>query len=346
MKSRIQPRPGFTLIELLVVIAIIAVLIALLLPAVQAAREAARRVQCINNFKQLGLAMNNYENSNNVLPPQMVLTFSGAAVSWKSSWGVTSRILPYLEMGALYNAINYTLKVSDATNSTAVAASLKTLICPSEVNPQPFTSTSAAGVTSTYGISNYGWCEGDWYVFGGPGGVATRSAFGPNLSRPFAAFTDGLSNSLFGAEVKAYTPAYHDCPGAVPSNLASPSALPDPAAVIAVVAGSASQCKTPASGHTHWSNGNSFYDGFTTALTPNTRSPAGTPPQDSDYVSEDEDDGGPTYSAVTSRSYHPGGANALFGDGSVRFIKSSVNWQTWRALGTVGGGEVVSSDSY
>ena len=102
----------------------------------------------------------------------------------------------------------------------------------------------------------------------------------------------------------------------------------------------------PGGGHTHWSNGNSFYDGFTTALPPNTRSPAGTPALDSDMSSEDEDDGGPTYGAITSRSHHPGGVNALFADGSVHTIKDSINWQTWRSLGTVGGGEVISSDSY
>ena len=102
----------------------------------------------------------------------------------------------------------------------------------------------------------------------------------------------------------------------------------------------------PGGGHTHWSNGNSFYDGFTTALPPNTRSPLGTVAADGDMSSEDEDDGGPTYSAVTSRSHHPGGVNALFGDGSVKFIKNSINWQTWRALGTVAGGEVLSADSY
>lgn len=104
--------------------------------------------------------------------------------------------------------------------------------------------------------------------------------------------------------------------------------------MIAAVASAPSQCKAPAAGHTRWCNGNTFYDGFTTALPPNTKVLAGTPtPQDSDLVSEDEDDGGPTYSAVTSRSYHAGGVNVLFGDGSVHYIKSTIAWPTWRAPG-------------
>src|SRR5208282_4567028 len=97
-------------------------------------------------------------------------------------------------------------------------------------------------------------------------------------------------------------------------------------------------------GHTHWCNGNSFYDGFTTALPPNMRSPAGPSALDSDMSSEDEDDGGPTYAAVTSRSYHPGVVNTLFVDGSVHAIKNTIAYQSWRALGTVAGGEVVSAD--
>ena len=102
----------------------------------------------------------------------------------------------------------------------------------------------------------------------------------------------------------------------------------------------------PGGGHTHWCNGNSFYDGFTTALPPNTLSPAGSPALDSDMSSEDEDDGGPTYAAITSRSYHPASVNTLFADGSVHSVKNSISVQTWRALGTVGGGEVISADSY
>jgi prepilin-type processing-associated H-X9-DG protein len=102
----------------------------------------------------------------------------------------------------------------------------------------------------------------------------------------------------------------------------------------------------PGGGHTRWSNGNSFYDGFTTALPPNSRAPAGTIALDTDLCSEDEDDGGPTYSAVTARSYHAGGVNVVLGDGSVRFIKNSIDWRMWRALGTIGSGEVVGADQY
>ena len=348
---------GFTLIELLVVIAIIAVLIALLLPAVQAAREAARRAQCVNNLKQLGLAMHNYESVVGALPPQMVLSFTGAgAVAWKSTWSASSRVTPFLEQGSLFNAINYTNKVSDASNATAVGVQIKTFLCPSEVNQQAYVGTSATtGLTTTFGISNYGWNVGTWYSFGGfASQTPTTGAIGSNLSRTFASFTDGLSNTLLASEVKAYTSAYHDCmsvPNGAPTGA---TAYPDvPTVLASVYAAPTAGCKLatarsglPGGGHTHWSNGNSFYDGFTTALPPNTKSPLGTVALDGDMSSEDEDDGGPTYGAVTSRSYHSGGVNSLFGDGSVKFIKNSVNWQTWRSLGTVGGGEVISSDSY
>jgi prepilin-type N-terminal cleavage/methylation domain-containing protein/prepilin-type processing-associated H-X9-DG protein len=344
---------GFTLIELLVLIAIVAILISLLLPAVQAAREAARRIQCINNLKQLCLAMHNYESSNSCLPPQEVLQFNAAgSVSWKSQWGVTSRIIPFLELGPLYNSVNYALKTTAADNATVVATSITALICPGEINPQPNVTTSASGLTTTFAVSTYGWCEGDWFVFGGvTTPMSNRSAFGPNMSRRLAAFTDGLSNTLLGAEVKAYTPSYHDCGPVPPPASANPAVSPDPATIIASVANApTSGCRiaagTPGGGHTRWCHGNSIYDGLTTALSPNSRAPAGASGLDTDLSSEDEDDGGPTYAAITARSYHPGGVNVAFGDGSVRFIKNSVDWRTWRALGTIGCGEVTSSDSY
>lgn len=337
---------AFTLIELLVVIAIIAVLVALLLPAVQAAREAARRMQCLNNLKQLGLALHNYESTNGVLPPQQVVGYTGMTLTFQSQWGATSRLAPFLELGPLYNAINYSRTTGDAANLTVVSTSIKALLCPSEIRPQPNTIINDSGVTSTYAVSNYGWCSGDWYTFGGLGAAPGRGAFGTNLSRTFAAFTDGLSQTVVGAEVKAYQPAYHNCPGSVPANLATPSASPDPSTVLSVVASAGSSCDTPTMGHTKWCHGDTFNDAFTTTLTPNTQSPATLTGVDSDLVSVDEDDGGPTYSSVTSRSYHPGGVNALFGDGSVKFLKSTIQWQTWRALGTVGGGELISAESF
>jgi prepilin-type N-terminal cleavage/methylation domain-containing protein/prepilin-type processing-associated H-X9-DG protein len=349
-------RQGFTLIELLVVIAIIAVLIALLLPAVQSAREAARRIQCTNNLKQLGLGMHNYEGSNGVLPPEMVLTFtSTGTVAWKSQWGATSRITPYLELGTLYNAINFNNKTTDTSNATAVSIQLTVLLCPSEPNLEASTSVSSTGVTSTYGVTSYGWSEGTWYTFGGfAGGGPTPSAIGSNMSRRLASFTDGLSNTLLSAEVKTYTAAYHDCGLVPPPGPTGPLANPDPATVLASIAAApAAGCKLaaapagmPGGGHTRWCNGNSFYDGFTTALPPNTVSPAGPSAFDSDMISEDEDDGGPTYGAVTSRSYHPGLVNALFADGSVHAFKSTVAYPIWRALGTVASGEVISADAY
>ena len=343
-----KPSHGFTLIELLVVIAIVAVLIALLLPAVQAAREAARRIQCVANLKQMGLALNAYESANGVLPPQEVLTGMGTqSPIWKNMWGVTARLSPFLEQGPLYDAINFTLHVSDPTNTTVVSSTLKVLICPSEVNSQPYASTSASGVTSTYGVSSYGWCEGDWYVYGGVGSQANRCAFGVNLSRSFAAVADGLSQTVLGAEVKAAQPEYRSCfpdgsGGTFPA-LSNPNSVPSPSDSPAVIASAAPQCLLLV-GHTTWANGNSDDDGFTTALPPNTRVLVAG--QDVDLHTINESDGGPTYAAVTARSYHAGGVNALFGDGSARFIKNSINGSVWRALGTIAGGEVVSADAY
>jgi prepilin-type N-terminal cleavage/methylation domain-containing protein/prepilin-type processing-associated H-X9-DG protein len=341
-------RPAFTLIELLVVIAIIAVLIALLLPAVQSAREAARRIHCTNNLKQLGLAVSNYESANGALPPQQTMQQVGTQQPTSyTSWGISARLAPYMELGPLYNAMNFSQKYSDPPNTTVSYTTLKYLICPSEVNPMPNVNPSKG---ESFGVSNYGWCVGDWYVFGGAGAVTNRSAFCVNSSRSLAAFTDGLSNSLIGSEVKAYQPLLKSCfangSGGTMAGLNDPNNVPSPAnSAQYIVAAVAQGCKVDV-GHVKWSIGSACYDGFTTALPPNTKVLAGIPPQDFDLDTIDENNGGPTYAAITSRSYHPGGVNSLFGDGSVRFFKSSINGITWRALGTIGAGEVISSDAY
>src|SRR3954452_17818366 len=117
-----RPRSrGFTLIELLVVIAIIAVLIALLVPAVQAAREAARRMQCTNNLKQLGLGLHNYEGVAGALPLSMAMTGTGSTITWSNGWSVHARILPFMEQGNAFNADNFTLRYSAAENATVSA---------------------------------------------------------------------------------------------------------------------------------------------------------------------------------------------------------------------------------
>src|SRR5437763_9170606 len=132
---------GFTLVELLVVIAIIAVLIALLLPAVQAAREAARRIQCTNNLKQLGLALHNYESIAGALPPSVVVARYGSAF-WSNGWSIHGRVLPFLEHGTIFNSINFTFNYSIPENTTVTRLSLSSFLCPSEIHPEPKTTAT------------------------------------------------------------------------------------------------------------------------------------------------------------------------------------------------------------
>jgi prepilin-type N-terminal cleavage/methylation domain-containing protein/prepilin-type processing-associated H-X9-DG protein len=332
-------RSGFTLIELLVVIAIIAVLIALLLPAVQAAREAARRIQCVNNMKQLGLAVANYEGVEGVLPPSLVVKKNGAGV-WTNGWSVHGRLLPFLEQNAAFNSVNFTYAYSTPDNTTVSQMVIQAFVCPSERRPEPKPSG-----TSRYGIANYNWNVGDWYVFGGLGSAQGRGAFGVNRSRRLAEFSDGLSNTVWASEVKAYQSVLTTC---TLSAISEPGSIPPPTAdpYTAAPEYNSGACTLKTTAHAEWVDGAALETGFTTAWPPNKVVMGGPTMVDVDIVGGREKAGTPTYAAITSRSYHSGGVNSLFGDGSVRFIKSSIDGAAWRALGSVAGGEVISSDSY
>jgi len=370
-------RRGFTLIELLVVIAIIGVLIALLLPAVQAAREAARRMQCTNNLKQIGLALHNYESANGAFPPTTILipAATGGPGTWafESSWSAFARVAPFMEQGSLYNAMNFNLTYSDPPNITVSISPLNLLLCPSDPGGG-IDDGKLAG--SGYAATSYGTCDGDWYVWSVNWGTTNsvgpinRSMFGPNFARKFSDVIDGTSNSLAVSEGTVGHGQFRGCltEGTAPSDASvgtwTPFNVPAPGvdstAALTALIGS---CKAKTGkvkaggpvGHTRWANGGVYYSGFTTAMPPNSKvkaisratgfSNAGAIVAQ-DWDSVDENDGGPTYMSLSASSFHPGGVNALLVDGSVRFIKESVNPATWRNLGTIAGGEIISGSDY
>lgn len=338
-RQPVSSRAGFTLIELLVVIAIIAILIALLLPAVQQAREAARRIQCKNNLKQIGLAVQNYLDSHSVLPPSYCI---GAAKG--GTWSIHARILPFLDQANAFNHADLNVGYSDPPNSTSgiTAQFLPAYRCPSEVNGANSVSTPS------YFPPNYAFNAGTWKVFTplsanlADGGTPGDGAFGPNARFTMANFTDGTSNTLCFSEVKTYT-------NQIGNDAAATDTLPNLAMIAGFTSGTFST-----NGHREWVDGKIHETGFTTAFTPNTRvqiankgTTASTPTVEGDYISCKERGtsatcaGRPTYAAVTSRSYHVGVVLSALMDGSVRSISENIDLNVWRSLGTRSGGEVV-----
>ncbi|MFN0052961.1 MAG: DUF1559 domain-containing protein [Planctomycetales bacterium] len=297
-------RGGFTLIELLVVIAIISVLIALLLPAVQQAREAARRTQCKNNLRQIGIALHSYHDQYSTLPPGWIGMTNGVPdIFGSNGWGWGAKILPQIEQGPVYNAINFSLSVADPLHSGLRTTKIPSYRCPSDVGSGEWTINSESGVplaklananyAGVFGVSEIDDCvtgtAADWpfptpYPQCGGEGV-----FYHNSITRFADMIDGASNTfLVGEHLTDERPNprwYSTWAGVIPGG---------EDALVRIVG--------------------------TADHTPN-------------HPSNHIDDFG---------SYHTGGAQFLLGDGSARFISDNIDLRTYQSLATRAKGDIAS----
>jgi prepilin-type N-terminal cleavage/methylation domain-containing protein len=315
---------AFTLIELLVVIAIIAILIALLLPAVQQAREAARRTQCKNNLKQMGLALHNYHDVHNTLPPQAIYGYWNGSAHLPRHHTWISLLLPYFEQAALYNQINFSTPAWGQPHVTGNL--LPALLCPSDTG---ITKANTRNVVYT----NYAASEGHhWW---NDAGQANRGVFTNTLESKFKDITDGTSNTVAIAEVTGAS--YQERTGGNTNGTGRPRVGNE------AVFRSAFCAST-----------------FTTEVTQGRTGGNGAPPgpvythPDGSALSGWFQGGSPHHYAPIfmnhgginahwsgSNSLHTGGHQVGMADGSVQFVSQNIDWGLWRALGSVNGGETV-----